>query len=246
MIKLTKSDRETFLMRGLHMENNEEWGKNKTAFSPTRHIFLWDLHDVILEKSLWSWIMICLQFNRKIEIIRKLDKKTIKILCTFLLERLRLTKKQLVSEELINAATQARNHALIELTIKACSSYAPIKKTVVIMHELSRLGYKHHLGSNIGKTVFDDCLEKFSNIFNLFEDATIPFVSSQSGSIIKKPNPDFFHAHIKKHKLNPHQIIFIDDKLINVQAAQSVGMHAIHFKNALDLRKQLLKDGILR
>ena len=158
-----------------------------TPFSPTTHIFLWDLHDVILEKSLWSWFMVCLRFNRKKELIRKLDKKTIKILCTFLLERLRLTKKQLVSEELIKAAQQANNDALIELTIKACSSYAPIKKTVDIMHELSRLGYKHHLGSNIGQTVFDDCMEKFSTIFNLFEQVTIPFTCLQSGRIIKNP-----------------------------------------------------------
>ena len=38
---------------------------------------------------------------------------------------------------------------------------------------------------------------------------------------------------------NPNRFIFIDDKLINVQAAQSVGMHAIHFKNARQLRKEL-------
>jgi FMN phosphatase YigB (HAD superfamily) len=217
----------------------------KHPFSPTTHIFLWDLHDVILEKSLWSWIMNCLRFNRKAEIIRKLDKNTIKILCTFLLERLRITKKQLVSEELIKAAAQAHNDALIELTIKACSAYAPIKKTVIIMDELSQRGYKHHLGSNIGQTVFDDCLEKFSRIFNLFEEVTIPFVSSQTNSIIKKPNPEFFYAHLKKHNLQAHQVIFIDDKLANIHAAQSVGMHGIHFKNAQDLRKQLISHNIL-
>ena len=43
------------------------------------------------------------------------------------------------------------------------------------MHELSKLGYTHHLGSNIGKTVFDDCTEKFPTIFNLFKEVTIPF-----------------------------------------------------------------------
>lgn len=190
--------------------------------------------------------MVCLRFNRKTEIIRKLDKKTIKILGIFLCERLRLTKKQLVSEELIKAANQADNHALIELTIKACSSYAPIKKTVAIMHELSQIGYKHHLGSNIGKTVFDDCMEKFSTIFNLFEQVTIPFISPESGRIIKKPNPEFFYTHIKKNTMQPHHIIFIDDKLANVQAAQSVGMHGIHFKNAHDLRKQLIAHDILQ
>jgi FMN phosphatase YigB (HAD superfamily) len=219
---------------------------NKTSFSPDTHIFLWDLHDVILQKSLWSWFMICMRFNRKAELIRKLDKKTVIIMFTFLLERLKLTKKQMVSEELIKAAQEAHNDALIELTIKACSSYAPIKKTVYIMQELSKLGYTHHLGSNIGKTVFDDCTEKFASIFGMFKDVTIPFESPESKKLIKKPNLEFFYAHANKHKIEPHQLIFIDDKIANVHAAQSAGMHAIHFKNARDLRRQLIESKILK
>lgn len=184
--------------------------------------------------------MICMRFKRKEELISRLDKKTIKIAFTFLLERLKLTKKQMVSEELINAAYAANNHALVELTMKACSSYAPIKKTVKLMNELSALGYTHHLGSNIGKTVFDDCIDKFPTIFNSFAAFTIPF-ESEHAKIIKKPHPDFFYAHTNKNNLAPESIIFIDDKLANVIAAQSVGMHAIHFKNAKQLRKQLVE-----
>jgi len=219
---------------------------NKLPFSPTTHIFLWDLHDVILEKSLWSWFMVCMRFKRKEELISKLDKKTVKIAWTFLLERLKLTKKQMVSEELIKAAQEANNDALVELTMKACSSYSPIRKTVALMEELSDLGYIHHLGSNIGKSVFDDCSEKFANIFDRFEGVTIPFESPDSGKIIKKPNLNFFHTHAANYNLQPDQIIFIDDKIANVHAAQSAGMHAIHFKNAKDLRKQLVLLGFLQ
>lgn len=218
---------------------------NKIHFSPNKHIFLWDLHDVILEKSIWSWFMVCMRFKRKKELVSKLDKKTLKIAFTFLLERLKLTKKQMVSEELIKAAQEANNHALVELTMQACSSYSPIKKTVLLMQELSNLGYTHHLGSNIGKTVFDDCSEKFSAIFNLFEGVTIPF-ETENAKIIKKPHPQFFHTHTANYNVQPDQMIFIDDKLANIQAAQSVGMHAIHFKNAKDLRNQLIKHGILQ
>lgn len=217
---------------------------NKTNFSPNTHIFLWDLHDVVLEKSLWSWFMVCLRFKRKEELISRLDKKTLAIAFTFLLERLKLTKKQMVSEELIKAAQQAGNDALVELTMKACSSYSPIKKTVALMNELSNLGYTHHLGSNIGKTVYDDCMDKFPTIFNLFKEITIPF-ESENAKIIKKPHPDFFHSHTIKSNLKPEQIIFIDDKLANVKAAQSVGMHAIHFKNARQLRQELKKWNII-
>ena len=217
---------------------------SKTTFSPNTHIFLWDLHDVILEKSMWNWFVCCIRFQRKSEIIRHLNLKTVKICFLFLLEKLKLTKKQMVSEELINAAKCAHNDALIELIMQVCTSYSPIKKTVTLMHELTYLGYTHHLGSNIGKTVFDDCTDKFPTIFNLFKEATIPF--EYAAKMIKKPHPDFFHAHTTKHNLKPEQFIFIDDKLINVQAAQSVGMHAIHFKNARRLRKELHKLNIIQ
>jgi FMN phosphatase YigB (HAD superfamily) len=216
---------------------------NQTTFSPKTHIFLWDLHEVILEKSMWNWFMSCMRFKRKEELVSKLDKATMKIAFTFLCERLKLTKKQMVSEELIKAAQNANNDALIELIMNVCTSYSPIKKTVAIMQELTQLGYTHHLGSNIGKTVFDDCTQKFPTIFNLFKEATIPF--EYAAKMIKKPHPDFFYAHTQKHNLKPEHVIFIDDKLANVQAAQSVGMHAIHFKNARQLRKELINLKII-
>ena len=208
-----------------------------THISPQTHIFLWDLHDVILQKSLWSWFLSCMRFKRKREVIRHLNTKTIKIAFTFLLERLKLTKKQMVSEELIKAAAATKNDALIELTMRVCASYYPIKKTVAIMDELGRLGYTHHLGSNIGQTVYDDCKEKFPTIFNLFKEIIIPFEAESK--IIKKPNPLFFRAHLEKHNLQPEQIIFIDDKIANIKAAQTLGIHAIHFKNPHQLRKEL-------
>ncbi len=211
-------------------------------FSPKTHIFLWDLHEVILEKSMWNWFISCMRFKRKEELVSKLDKKTVKIAFIFLCEKLKLTKKQMVSEELIKAAQESNNDALIELIMNVCTSYSPIKKTVAIMQELSDLGYTHHLGSNIGKTVFDDCTQKFPTIFSLFKEATIPF--EHSTKMIKKPHPDFFHAHAQKNNIKPEQFIFIDDKLINIQAAQKVGMHAIHFKNAKQLRKELVKLNI--
>jgi FMN phosphatase YigB (HAD superfamily) len=217
---------------------------NKTNFSPNTHIFLWDLHDVILEKSMWNWFVTCANFKRKEELVSRLDKKTLKIMFIFLCEKLKLTKKQMVSEELIKAAQESNNDALIDLIMQVCTSYSPIKKTVSIMEELTQLGYTHHLGSNIGKTVFDDCATKFPTIFNVFKEVTIPFEHSKK--IVKKPHPQFFYAHIEKHTLQPDQIIFIDDKLTNVQAAQSVGMHAIHFKNARQLRKELVKHNILK
>lgn len=150
----------------------------------------------------------------------------------------------MVSEELITAALQSNNHALIALTAEICSSYVPIKNTVALIHELSALGYKHHLGSNIGKTIFEDCANKFPTLFKKFEACSIPFNASPS-KLIKKPNTLFFTSHATKYNLTIENIIFIDDKQVNVAAAQSVGMQAIHFRNAKQLRNQLIQWKII-
>ncbi len=212
-------------------------------FSPKTHIFLWDLHEVILKKDKKSWFITCLAFNRKWELLRKLNKKSITIFMTFVLERLKISKKQMVSEELIQAARTTNNEAFVELITRICSSYVPIEGTVEIMQKLSALGYKHHLGSNIGKTVFDHCLAIYPSVFEVFEACAIPFFS-ENAECIKKPHPEFFLSHARQQNIEPHYFIFIDDRIDNVKAAQSVGMHAIHFKNAQQLHKILIEHNI--
>ncbi len=204
----------------------------KNQFSPTTHIFLWDLHEVILEKNMRSWFSLCFRFNRKWELLRKLNKKSIVIFFTFALERLKIIKKQMVSEELVQAARTTGNDAFIE-------------HTVLLMQELSVLGYKHHLGSNIGQTVYDASMAKFPTLFAMFEGSSIPF-SLSPDSIVKKPHPSFFITHTQKYNLKAEQLIFIDDKKANVESAQSVGMHGIQFKNAAQLRKELIQYNILK
>jgi len=213
---------------------------NINNFSPDTHVFLWDLHEVILEKDRSQWLKKFLQFNRKWELIRKLNKKSLAIFFTFVLEKLKFTKKQMVSEELAIAARATNNEALVDLITDICSTYVPIQETVQILHDLSAAGYTHHLGSNIGKTVFDNCLVKFPTIFGMFTGHSIPFTASTT-KMVKKPNPDFFTTHLQKYNLQPHHVIFIDDKLINVEAAQSVGIHGIQFKNSQQLRNELKK-----
>lgn len=219
--------------------------QKQASFSPLTHIFLWDLHEVILKKDRKNWVKVALNFDRKWELIRKLNKKSIAIFLTFVLERLKIIKKQMVSEELIQAARTTKNEAFVELITTICSSYIPIKGTTEIMSELSALGYKHHLGSNIGKTVFENCLNYFPYIFEIFEACAIPFNKSES-EIIKKPHPEFFLSHAKQQNKEPDHFIFIDDRKVNVLAAQSVGMHAIHFKNPAQLRDELIVYKIIK
>jgi 2-haloacid dehalogenase len=60
----------------------------------------------------------------------------------------------------------------------------------------------------------------------------------------RKPFHDFYHILLKRHNIDPTTAIFIDDNRHNYEAANELGIDAIHFKSASDLREQLNKRGI--
>ncbi|MGM9946589.1 HAD-IA family hydrolase [Floccifex sp.] len=101
-----------------------------------------------------------------------------------------------------------------------------------------------------------ECLSFFSN-YQQFIISDIPesnylylktnydFLNQVNGGIfsyqekIVKPNKKMFTRLLEKYKIKAHECVFIDDKLENVQAAQSLGFYGIHLKHPLTLKKQL-------
>ncbi|HLV86597.1 MAG TPA: HAD family phosphatase [Candidatus Sulfotelmatobacter sp.] len=61
-----------------------------------------------------------------------------------------------------------------------------------------------------------------------------------------KPDPRIFQSFCEKFALRPEQIVFIDDLPHNVEAARTVGMHAIQFSDPASLREELAQHGIVR
>lgn len=54
-------------------------------------------------------------------------------------------------------------------------------------------------------------------------------ISSEVG--VMKPDPRIYQIALKKTGCQPHEAVFLDDFIQNVEGAQNVGMHAILFKN---------------
>ncbi|MBF0279382.1 MAG: HAD family phosphatase [SAR324 cluster bacterium] len=77
-----------------------------------------------------------------------------------------------------------------------------------------------------------DFLQKFDGIL----------VSGEVG--LKKPDPKFFQLLFQTYSFEALGSVFIDDSLENIEAAQQLGMHGIHFKNASQLRKEFSELGI--
>jgi 2-haloacid dehalogenase len=68
-----------------------------------------------------------------------------------------------------------------------------------------------------------------------------------SGEVrLVKPDPRIFQFFCERFALIPEQIIYVDDLKHNVEAARSVGMHAIQFGDPASLREELLQLGLLR
>lgn len=56
---------------------------------------------------------------------------------------------------------------------------------------------------------------------------------------VSKPDPMAFELILESLQVKPNETLFIDDSRRNIQAANKLGMHTIHFHNAAQLKKEL-------
>jgi HAD superfamily hydrolase (TIGR01509 family) len=62
---------------------------------------------------------------------------------------------------------------------------------------------------------------------------------------VMKPVLGFYIAIIKDQKIDPSQVLLIDDLITNVEGAQAVGMQAVKFNNSKQLEETLKTFGVL-
>ncbi|MEK6952792.1 MAG: HAD family phosphatase [Nanoarchaeota archaeon] len=62
---------------------------------------------------------------------------------------------------------------------------------------------------------------------------------------IAKPSIKIYKFLLKKYKIKPKETIFIDDQEENLETARKLGIKAIHYKNIIQLKKELKKYDIL-
>jgi HAD superfamily hydrolase (TIGR01509 family) len=68
-------------------------------------------------------------------------------------------------------------------------------------------------------------------------------VSHITGRI--KPDPDAFEHVVESLGCMPGQVLFLDDNMLNVHAAQSLGMQAIRVRGAIEAQHALAELGII-
>ncbi|MCR4327316.1 MAG: HAD-IA family hydrolase [Nanoarchaeota archaeon] len=79
--------------------------------------------------------------------------------------------------------------------------------------------------------------KKFYRIFNPV------VVSCDVGT--RKPNLDIYKILLKKLKVLPKEVLFIDDRPWNLPPAEKLGIKTIHFKGNSNIKKRLKEFGIV-
>ncbi|MDK2980701.1 MAG: glucose-phosphatase [Chloroflexota bacterium] len=54
-----------------------------------------------------------------------------------------------------------------------------------------------------------------------------------------KPDPAIFHYALDKLGIDPQEAIFIDDRAVNVESAQALGMQGIQYSGRADMNRQI-------
>src|SRR5215469_11539688 len=108
-----------------------------------------------------------------------------------------------------------------------------IADTVTLLEELRSTGLRLYALTNWSQYTFPRALELFP-FLHWFEDIV---VSGREGVI--KPNAAIFRILLSRCAIEATRSIFIDDSLENVHAAARLGFHAIHFRDAAQLRCEL-------
>ena len=78
------------------------------------------------------------------------------------------------------------------------------------------------------------------DFFRRFRDIIV------SGEVkLLKPDPAIYYLALDRFGLRPDQALFVDDRRINVEGAEAVGMRGHLFTDAEDLRRRLEAEGLL-
>ena len=107
--------------------------------------------------------------------------------------------------------------------------------TVELLREMKDRGYAVYGLTNWSAETIGIAYARFG-FFKLFDGIV---VSGEEKMI--KPDPGIYRLLLDRYGLRPEECVFIDDNAANVEAARKLGIHAIRFDNASDVRRRLLE-----
>jgi 2-haloacid dehalogenase len=115
----------------------------------------------------------------------------------------------------------------------------PIPEAVEVLRDLKGAGVPCYALTNMEVETYPPRLERF------------PFLRWFDGSVVSgferiaKPDTEIFELLLRRFDLTPGSTLLVDDSARNVRAAQRLGMQAVEFGSAAELRCLLEEAGVL-
>ena len=110
--------------------------------------------------------------------------------------------------------------------------------TVPWLQELKAEGFRIYALSNWPKHVYD------------LRGARLDFLVLMDGYILSfrehviKPDPEIYRRLLERYDIRPEEAVFLDDTLKNVEVAERLGIHGIHFRSLEQAKEELEKLGV--
>jgi HAD superfamily hydrolase (TIGR01509 family) len=101
-----------------------------------------------------------------------------------------------------------------------------------LLADLKARGHALHLFTN-----YPVWYQNIEAKLGLSRYASWSFVSCETG--VRKPDREAYLGAARTLGLTPAELLFVDDRTVNCDAARAVGMDAIRFENAAQLRREL-------
>jgi 2-haloacid dehalogenase len=116
----------------------------------------------------------------------------------------------------------------------------PVPGVHAIVDELNARGVPLFAITNFSADFWPPFRAREEAFFRHFRDIVV-----SGEEKLLKPDPAIYYRALDRFRLRPDQALFVDDRLINVEGARAVGMHAHLFIGSDDLRARLEAEGLL-
>ena len=114
----------------------------------------------------------------------------------------------------------------------------PIAGTVALLERLAAANVPLFAITNFPSQTYPVARRRFA-FLSLFRDVAV-----SGDERVLKPDPALFRILLRRNDIAPSQAVFIDDSVRNVEAANALGLHAIHFTSPEALERELTSIGI--
>jgi glucose-1-phosphatase len=115
-------------------------------------------------------------------------------------------------------------------------NYFDLNQETVDLLEEEALSRKIILLSNTNQIHYDSISRKYPEVFNMFASQALSFRLH-----VAKPDPKIYLEAAKMAGVLPEECVYIDDVKEYAQAAEGVGMKAIHFSSPGQLKEELAR-----